>query len=706
MSPAKPTPPASDWTPLPKGRFTGIDWSAAGAMDRADPYLAWAEASDFAGFRAANGQQADPVWLPLLIELTPGHTVADLVAAASPRWLQVPKVYLTLAAGIRFCTARAKRGFFDALAPGGALHALVARYDLGLPVGHHAQALQHHAADGRPVGPPPAQAQGDVMVLIDNGLALAHADFLDNNDHTRVAAYWRQDETEGPHGRAAATLHPVPLDPVRCGPVPTGLGYGHELDRAAIQSAIDAHVRNGRVDEDGLYRHWQMWELNHMQNHGTHVSSLAAGPQIYTRTIGTEDSPPDWLPATDAASRTSLVVAQLDWASVADSSGGALTVSIMDALAWALSRCAPDAQVTLNISWGALAGPHNGSSMLEAGMAQLIAASGRHCRLVIPAGNAYQARTHANLLLAPEKPAKHKKSEKHAQLQWCVQPDDHSQSFLELWFEDHEQATQELSGLALALTPPGAAEALTPIALGSSAVWPSAAAPQAAILFPHRSALGHPGACALIALAPTARWFGNSVVTRAGVWKVRLINQGARTVVVDAYIERDDVALGAASTGARQSYLQDRHYDTSGGLGGFIDHPDNPSLVRRSGTFNDIATGAGTVTVGGIRYFESCLDPMARYSPRKPDPDAQRPERANVQKVPDRFAVSDEHATLWGVRAAGTRSASRVRLVGTSMAAPQVARDLMDKAGQRSRTRPLLGSAQAGTSPTSGPAKA
>ena len=156
-----------------------------------------------------------------------------------------------------------------------------------------------------------------------------------------------------------------------------------------------------------------------------------------------------------------------------------------------------------------------------------------------------------------------------------------------------------------------------------------------------------------------------------------MTNRGERTVVLDAYIERDDEIAGT-QTGARQSYLQDRRYDTSGGLGSFIDHPGDPTPVRRSGTFNDLATGANTLSVGGVRYFESCMDPMARYSPRSPDPDAARPERAGVQKVPDRFAVSDEHATLWGVRAAGTRSAATVRMVGTSMAAPQVARLWLD----------------------------
>ena len=85
------------------------------------------------------------------------------------------------------------------------------------------------------------------------------------------------------------------------------------------------------------------------------------------------------------------------------------------------------------------------------------------------------------------------------------------------------------------------------------------------------------------------------------------------------------------------------------------------------------------MSVGGIRYCASSMDPMARYSPRTPDPDASRPERKGVQKIPDRFAVSDDHAMLWGVRAAGTRSAAQVRLVGTSMAAPQVARGFVDR---------------------------
>ena len=158
-----------------------------------------------------------------------------------------------------------------------------------------------------------------------------------------------------------------------------------------------------------------------------------------------------------------------------------------------------------------------------------------------------------------------------------------------------------------------------------------------------------------------------------------ITNHGLNPLVLDAHVERDDVALGT-HTGARQSHLEDPCYDTSGGLESFIDDQLDPCPIRRSGSFNSIATGARTVAVGGIRHAAGALDPFARYSPRLPDPDAARPQRPGVKRLPDRLAVSDDSAVLWGVRGSGSRSGSVVRLVGTSAAAPQVARDLLNQA--------------------------
>jgi len=139
-------------------------------------------------------------------------------------------------------------------------------------------------------------------------------------------------------------------------------------------------------------------------------------------------------------------------------------------------------------------------------------------------------------------------------------------------------------------------------------------------------------------------------------------------------VERDDVVIGTRS-GARQSHFEDKWYDTSGNPGSFVDRPDNPSLIRRSGSFNSIATGSKTVSVGGTRITGPH---WAHYSPQKPDPDAARPKRPGVVKVPDTEAFSDENPALLGLKAAGTRSGGVARLVGTSDAAPQITRKIFN----------------------------
>ncbi len=119
-----------------------------------------------------------------------------------------------------------------------------------------------------------------------------------------------------------------------------------------------------------------------------------------------------------------------------------------------------------------------------------------------------------------------------------------------------------------------------------------------------------------------------------------------------------------------------------------MDLPSNPSLIRRSGSFNSIATGSRTVSVGATRMSHLAGDPgsadpkWALYSPRQPDPDRLRPERPGVVKMPRSQAYGDENPVLQGVTATGTLSGSVVRLRGTSAAAPQIARQLLNGAGK------------------------
>jgi len=637
------------WQPLPTGEFTGIDWSAPGAIDGEDPYLAWAEADHFAGYHLGRGKKP-PKWLPIVIELSAHADVPALVAASSTAWLQVPRVYLNVP-GLRFCSARVKRRFFDQWRHNAHLRGLIQRFELGLPVGHHTHPLVDPCTPGSPPVPAQGLLTGKVLGLIDGGLAFANDQFLDTLGHTRVKHFWRQDDTVNGNWPGNQPRHRVPLDPTRAGPTPHDMGYGHELSGAAIDAAMAAHTHHGQLDEAALYQYLQLWDLSRPVNHGTHVMSLAGGKGNLLH------------PMNDEASRCDLVAVQLDWSNVLDTSGGAMNVSVLDGLMYILARCAPSAQVVVNISWGTLAGPHDGTSVLEAAMDQLIELLGGRLQVAVPAGNAYQSRTHANASLAPGE---------SVTLHWRVQPDDRTESYLELWLPEGAE------GVQISVTPPGQAQPLPPMRMGHAGVWAEAGStPRCGLIYPRSSALGSHGTCALLALAPTFSRKASVTTAPFGAWKVALTNTGSTATLFDAYIERDDVAIGQ-NTGARQSYLEDVFYDTSGNLGAFVDHADNPTPIRRSGTFNSLSTGQRTVSVGGVRHAPSAGGHFALYSPRKPDPDASRPQRPGVKKVPDTLQPCDDNPALWGVLGAGSLSGSVVRLAGTSSSAPLQARAMLD----------------------------
>ena len=262
------------WIPLPVGGFTGIDWALPGATTGFDPYLIWAEVDNFAGY----GLRKPPKWLPLLVELAPGVSVAQFEAAASPNWLDVPPVYTGPAApaGLRYCTARVRPPFFKHIRPGGSLHALVARFELGLPAGHHAD--DPTAPSGRPGPTQQPLLQGKVMGLIDGGLAFANANFL-HNGKVRTRYFWRQDK----QGKGAA---------------PADLGYGHELTAADINPVIAHNRFGGLVDETAVYAHFDMgMEMNKHLNHGTHVLDMASGPRTVTAQIASVPTHPNALPS-------------------------------------------------------------------------------------------------------------------------------------------------------------------------------------------------------------------------------------------------------------------------------------------------------------------------------------------------------------------------------------------------------------------------
>ena len=637
------------WTPLTHGAFSGIDWSRPGALDRVDPYLAWADADAFSAYRQPG--EALPQRITLALELADGVDAKQLQQAAGVRNAWIPPLYrgALLPAGFRYCTALATPAFVRAIHHSGPLSALVRRAELGVAVGSPGQTTPTQTR------PPPTQRhrrlRGTVAAFIDDGFAVAHQAFVNGAGRTRIAALWHQDgdATQGLEG--SATQRP---------PQP---GYGQVIEGTQIDALRRQHRRGGLVDEDAVYRALGLSTLHRPPrgrepayrgldlpaSHGTQVMGLGAGH-----------------------SDVSILAVQLAGAVVRDTSGGAMNARILDALAWLVASCDPSARLGINLSFGTLAGPHDGSSLLECAIDQLHALR-PGLQVFVAAGNGYQSQTHAAAVLAP-----HGQPGDTHTLRWRLPPDDATPSFLEIWFPP------EAHDVRVCVQPPGQS-ASAPVRAGEAlALRDRGGGLQCTALQVTRPATASGSACVLVALAPTAPspqgMRSPGTLAAQGVWQIHITHGGPRALPFDAWIERDDHLPGwpSGSGGAVPSRFEDdpqlpeRHrYEPDAR----IDDPARATAIRRSGSFNSLATGNHTVAVGGVRGRWQRID--AATAPESPplfDPDAGRTRRSGLQRAPDAVAVSDENPLQPGVTALGARSGGVTRLSGTSAAAPQVLR--------------------------------
>lgn len=469
----------------------------------------------------------------------------------------------------------------------------------------------------------PQRLTGRVMAVIDDGCAFAHERFrrLDAKGRwtTRIRYLWDQ-------GRTREQVPP------RSGwQAVRQFGYGHDLRGDDIDALLAARTgADAVVDEDAVYLDADENRSRARELHGTHVMDLAAGRA------------PD---AADSDTAPQIIFVQLPRKAVRDTSGGWLNTHVLDALWYIHSRVADDAQLVVNLSFGAMAGPHDGSAILEQAMDDFCTVRPRDFALVLPAGNAHDSDCHARLVL----PASGRGS-----FTFRVRPDDPTDSFVELYADRR-------ANIEVRLFPPGLAP--SPGAPGDSA-------------WAHRDAQGL-SQCALVNVDAHGSETESRVVAMlapcdpqdreigkapAGDWRLELVNRGEQPVSVEAWIERDGRSDGWPYPGGSQARFLD---DAPG---------SEPAMARArlvaDGTLNSIAHGLEPVVVG------ACIgsDPlrMASYSGSGP---ARAP---SVRQGPDVVAIAEQRPTYDGVPAAGSRSGIRFRQNGTSVAAPQVARWILE----------------------------
>ena len=696
-----------EWSPLPKPEdtFTGIDYATRNAADGVDSYLVWADLSEFAHLRKLGQKLADyrPQILPVLVELQNDVSALDLVNFLYPTaaqgmhqqrayadkgpQLNIPPAYLDEGLDIKggVVPAEANQAFFQTFSSQ-TLAKFVKRIEIDLP--------QEAMLALKPLkqSPMPAKSRqllrGKVVAVIDDGCAFAHPHFLRKLPagrpfETRVARLWDMN-VRGP------------LSPVGPPAAFAGMGYpgqyGCDYANTDLNALIAQHTHSGRIDEDGLYAEFAASTLNHVNrlerraSHGTHVMDLACGPYFVQDTMcsreNAETANPSWESAQDSASEVQIIFVQLPMQTVQDTSGrNTMTTDVINALTYIVGQCADDAQIVVNLSWGALAGPHDGSHVLERHIDSLIAqqralhpmpAPQNRLQVTIPAGNGYQSRTHANFTLKPGK---------SQTMQWRTQPDDATESYVEIWLEKDVEVQVNITdphGNMFPTVVKGDVRNLKDyqsqidIGPGSNPLPGSVLG----VLYNDAHLNGQNGHCVLIALAPTVSLDNTRVTAPHGLWTVAIANVSNIKGVVDAYVERDDVALGTRR-GARQSYFEDVNYDrmaVDDDMQVDLDCP-NPqaAYVRREGVFNNIATSMHAIKAGGVR--ETDLQ-IAEYSPHHYY--SARDKRLATATPVQYYATTEESRTLHGIRAAGTRSGATVRLAGTSMAAPQITRDALN----------------------------
>jgi len=624
------------------------------ALNGIDPYIPWIMGPGRPYFFLPGRQPSGEERMPMLVRLKKGTaqdfaTGANLPDLAKNDWrnsVSVSPLFTSSVAGrdaAPYLVAMVKADYLFTIFSDSTLQAslgdIVESVTPGLPL--DATSLPPPGDSGTPATVPAqtisATPRTVIMAVIDDGIGFAHERFrkiVAGRPTSRVEYWWLQD---GPYAGATST-------------VPSGC----ELRKKDIDRLIDDCTIAGAIDEDLLYRKAGLLDFRQYghksaawhASHGTAVMDLACGYN--------SDPPVDHRP---------IIAVQLPVRVTGDTSGASLYPWVVAAMAYIIDRAtvlsggpsAPQLPVVVNLSYGRLEGPHDGTSDLELAMEQFIhhsAARGMPLTVVLPAGNSYLLRTHAQVQF-------HGPNQSEL-LRWRVLPDDRTPSFSEIWLP-LRHATSPTNRIEVVITSP-TGQSRTISETSGPVTWDAAGGTYGQAVY----TIAQPSNRGMfrISLTPTADCDNpNAQLAPAGLWQLELKNVETALIgeTIHAWIQRDDTLYGFPLRG-RQSFFDDPDYERFDHAGREKETDNAASPVKRSGTINSIATGESPIVAGGYRLNEMTAAKYSAAGVRHAPP-----------RHPDALAVSDDSCALGGVLAAGTYSGSVVAIDGTSVAAPQVA---------------------------------
>ncbi len=367
---------------------------------------------------------------------------------------------------------------------------------------------------------------------------------------------------------------------------------------------------------------------------------------------------------------------QLPPHAVRDTSGRELSAYAIQATRWIIDQAIAinkasghKVPLVINLSLGVLAGPKDGSGFVEDWLEQEIkrfieVSDNAPIRIVLAYGNAYRNRQIAVQEIEPNETA---------ELEWRLQPDDRTDSFIEI-------RAKRAEGLEWSLQPAGRKPKFAALPrAGQHRELDLGRGTVAAVLRDGQEQSA--STSLLIAMRPTASLEGGPLAPQ-GAWCLALKNSGKKKLVVTLQIQRDDTPRGYRESGRQSFFDHEAVGSLDAELKDYVGLGDSP--ITTEGTHSSYAGLASenpcVYSVGAARSSVSwaLLDqhrgvehPPAYYS-------SAGTTRKTLSKSvgPDLSAFADEGNFLTGIQAKGLLTGSSARLSGTSAAAPQVTRSL------------------------------
>jgi hypothetical protein len=515
-----------------------------------------------------------------------------------------------------------------------------------------------HTSLPSPAAAAPSAAH-DLWIVVDDGCPWARSDLRLPNGCSRLRSLWYQQAPGMPIEHSQALPHSW---------------AGRYWDTARMNDWL---ARTGH-DPAAAYAQWGDQHLLRRTSHGAHILGLLLGRAGECRppheaTTGPDPSavafPEGPTRAAGEPAGPDLVFVQLPHAVRSTVSRAALTPWVLEGIAHGLQHAAGARRAVATLSLESYDGPHDGSSLFEAGVQALIEQARERqqleLRVVLAAGNAHQRQVATYLDLVPGQ---------IGELRWEAVPGCERAVWLELWCP----AAHPLPALQVAAPEHEPSQAL---AAGEVWAWPSRDQAVCAVMLPTAARAG--GRLVWVRLAPTQVFQPGEPAAPCGVWRFQL--SSAVPLRVHAYLARVWPGPGGKPSG-RQGRL-------------WVEEPQASDLnwarpLPASGSVSGMACGGPDVTVVGGSWWQAppmASDPSAPVTPLESDSlrnselpvpytgrgPARGGWRAHAPAV-DALVPSEESRCLPGLRSTGHLDASTTRLGGTSVAVPLFARTRLD----------------------------